>query len=778
MEHYRRRVAEAEAFSQEGRESDAADALRAALGLWKGEALEGLPSPALRNKAVRLGEERMNTVELYVGTELALGNHLRMVTELRSLVDEHPYRERLRAQFMLALYRSGRRAEALEAFRTGREQLVKDLGIEPGAELQGMEQAVLRGGPELDAPRGPHGGFTAPEGAERAPAVSAPPPPPRVEPERAPPSPFPRVAPCQLPSDLGDVLAPPELLAAVHEAAVGGDSHSAVRVVVIAGGAGCGKSATAIHLAHRLAREHFVDGQVYCDMRGMSGEPVDPADVLLGFLRAFGVPAQEIPDSPARRAAIFRGLLAGRRVLVVLDDAASIAQVRPLLPGSGTCAVLITSRARLSGLPCSRIFELGAFAPAQAMGFLESALGAERVAGGRGAAAALVDAVDGHPLALRIISDRLNARPHWSIGALHGRLADPRRCLDELSHGELDLRSRLRSGYDALSDREQRAFRLLSITDGENIPVWADGALTGITDTPPGDMSERLVDVGLLGVAGTDGAGHARYRLSKVARLYGRELLREQEPGEERKHAVERLAGGWLTAVDEAGRRLLGGASPIPREGAARYPLPASYLEDALGDPALYLERERPALRSAIALAADGGAAGACWNLAVALAPFLREHRRLSEWESINDIALVAALRSGDRRGQAALLFSRGMLLCARGRRRKAVRTVGRALAVFVELGDSPWASACRAWLEREDRGRKKKAAERPDAAQVVFSRVRPCGDARGRTVGRPFPSPLSRGPAVPAPRGAGTAVGGSARAERPHVGPDGLDVV
>ena len=321
-------VAAAGAAREAGRLEEAAAGCRDALLLWRGRALEGVDSALLQAAASRLDEQRIATIEDRLALELDLGRARKVVGELTELVTEFPLRERLRGQLMLALYRSGRAAEALEAYRQARRVMVEELGIEPSRELQQLERAILTSDPVLGAPPGPlpRSGLAWPRPGRRQ-------------------------VPQLLPAGIADFIGRADETGRIrrHLTAAGEKARLVAPVVVITGTGGVGKSSLVVHAAHGLANE-FRDGQLFAHLHGGGPSPVGPARVLERFLRALDVPGPEIPEDLDERAEMYRNLLAGRRVLVVLDDAAGEGQILPLLPGSGTTAVLVTSRSWLPGL--------------------------------------------------------------------------------------------------------------------------------------------------------------------------------------------------------------------------------------------------------------------------------------------------------------------------------------------------------------------------------------------------------------------------------------------
>jgi hypothetical protein len=379
------------------------------LALWRGPALAGAASEVLERTAVlRLEEGRLVALEERLEVDLGLGRHVELVGELEALVATHPDRERLRRQLMLALYRSGRQGEALTVYRNTRQMLVEELGLEPSPALQELEQAILRGDTAI------------------APALPA-----GAEARHQPPSP---PGPCLLPPDIDDFTGRQAAIAQLQQL-LEGDQATAIVISAIAGKAGVGKTALAVRVAHRL-RPRFADGQLYVNLRGAEAQALDQAEVLAGFLRALGVEGAVIAEGLEERVRQYRSRLADRRVLVVLDNAASEAQVRPLLPASPGCAVLVTSRARLSGLEAAHPLTLDVLEADQAVELLATLAGPGRVAAEPEAAATIVGLCGWLPLAVRIAGARLAGRPQWRLALLAERLADEHRRLDELATGD------------------------------------------------------------------------------------------------------------------------------------------------------------------------------------------------------------------------------------------------------------------------------------------------------------------------------------------------------
>ena len=700
-------TAEADGHARAGRTHEAAAALGQAVALWRGPALSGINSHILRAKATELDERRLAAVEAHLDLELELGHHHRLVGELSTLVSEHPLRERLRGQLMLALYRAGRQAEALEAYRLGRELMIDQLGLEPGEDLRRLETSILAGDPALQT-------------------TDALVPAPHLVPEPD------IVVPFQLPTDIADFTGRGELIDQVERLLVGAADGYATRVVVLAGKPGVGKSTLAVHVAHRLGDGPFPDGQLYCDLGGSRTEPTSAADVLGRFLRALGVPGEAIPEQTDERAEMYRGLLARRRILVLIDDAAGEAQVRPLLPGSGSSVVVVTSRARLSGLAGARICDVDVFDADEAVGMLASVVGEARVADEPAAAEALIRLVGRLPLALRIVAARLGARPHWSLAWMLERLSDERRRLDELAHGEMMVRASLALTYDGLEPDARRLLGLLGVLDGLSFPNWVAAALLDADYLDATDLLEVLVDAQMVEVAAMDITGSPRYKLHGLIRLFAREQLERHEPAAARDAAIGRVAGGWLALADAAHRRIYGGDFTVLHGDAPRWEPPASYTDRVLVDPLAWLESEHANLCSTVSLTAGAELADCCWDLAVSLVTLFETRCYFDDWERTHRVALAAAAKGAHRRGQAAVRCSLGSLHLSRGQLAAAAEELEPALREFEELADTHGTALTRRNLALLDhiRGTKDRAQEHYTAALAGFRAV---GDLVGQ---------------------------------------------
>ncbi|MFD3694549.1 BTAD domain-containing putative transcriptional regulator [Streptomyces sp. NPDC058646] len=803
---FARKVADARALGRQGGAAEAVELLRAAGELWQGDCLSGVSSETLRSKALQLDEERLIAAETRIDLELELGRHHQLVGEVQLLVRVHPLRERLRGQLMLALYRSGRQAEALESYRVGRELLVEELGLEPGGELRRLESAILAGevpppsraasdgyggspdpvgagvpgapypdarpgsagfpgggpaarggerpggrspeegpgggarglGPATAEGAGPGGGAadgTAPGVVRRAgPGRAAP----GVRPRGGAADPFDGPAyrdeiPRQLPADTSDFVGDEEQIGRIERALLGEGGRRAVGLAAIVGKPGTGKSTLATHIAHRLSETGFPDGQLYCDLRG-TGIPATAAEVLGRFLRALGIPGPVIPESQDERAEMYRTLLASRRVLVVLDDAASESQIRPLLPGSNRCAVLVTGRVRLTGLPGAYRVELDVMDTARALELLVRVVGGDRVEREGVAAEALIRTVGGLPLALRIVAARLAARPHWSLASMVHRLANERHRLDELTHGEMTMRASLSLTHDGLAEEDRRLLRLLSLAQGPALPGWLAGALLDDRRPFPSDLLEPLVDVQMLDVVGVESTGGFRYRFHEIIRVFAREQLAVHDAPAVQSAALGRMMGGWMSLAEQAHRRIYGGDFTVLHGTAPRWEPPQSCVDELLVDPLEWLDSEHANLVQAVEHAAREQMDELCWDLATTLATLFEARGYFDDWERTHQLALEAVRAAGNRRGGAALLSSLGALYLGRSQPEESRAALTSALGVFQELGDRQGLALCHrdlALLERM-RGNEDRALTLYDRALRDFDLV---GDVVGRAI-------------------------------------------
>ena len=480
VRRFERLLAEGRSSLAAGAPEPAAASLRAALQLWRGSPLADLSyEPFAQADIGRLEEMRLGAVEDRIDADLALGRHTDVVSELEVLTAQHPLRERLWAQRMLALYRGGRQADALDVYQRLRATLVEELGIEPGAELRTVQQRILAQDPALAA-AGP---------GQRAAAVPA------VVVTR--PVPVPRELPAGVDGFTGREAELAELDWMLPVAAGGGPDQLAGPVVIsaVAGTAGVGKTALAVRWAHRVAGQ-FPDGQLYVNLRGYDpGQAMTPGEALAAFLRAMGVADQDIPLEETERAARYRSLLAGRRMLVVLDNAATEQQVRPMLPGTGTAMVLVTSRDSLAGLVArdgAQRLDLDLLPLAEAVTLLRTLIG-ERADTDPAVAETLAGLCARLPLALRVAAELAATRPEAPLAELVAELAGRRDRLELLDTGA-DPHSAVASvfswSYQHLPADAARMFRLLGLHPGQD---WDQYAAAALSDTASVAQAARML---------------------------------------------------------------------------------------------------------------------------------------------------------------------------------------------------------------------------------------------------------------------------------------------
>ena len=538
-------VCDFERLSAEGRvalENDdprrAAELLSGALGLWRGQALASVTvGEILSAHVTRLEENRLRAVELRIEANMCLGRYHELVSELKMLVYAHPLHERFHGDLMIALDRSGRRYEALEVYRRLRGLLIDELGIEPSASMQRLHQSLLNAGAAGRAARpvsvGAVVGSDRPvrprvngKTSGRAPAMTGPS-------GSAGTGPAARHAttltvPAQLPPDISDFTGRGEPLNEARRwLAVRDDEGTTARTLCICGMAGVGKTTLALRVAH-MARAGYPDGQLYADLQGASAQPLSPSEVLAGFLSSVGVPEHQIPATLQERAKLFRTWSTGRRVLVVLDDAAVASHVASLLPATPHCAVIITSRQGLQSLPGVRIVELPVMTPAESIELLTRISGQDRISAEPEQAEKIADLCGHLPLALRVIGTRLAAAPTWSLHKLATLIESSPSPLDQLTYEQFDVRAGYDDSYARLTAHDRSVFRLLGLLPPQNFTVSLAAGLLGKSPETVEAQLTRLASCHLVEATTQESTKETIYKLHKLIHHYARERLHRE----------------------------------------------------------------------------------------------------------------------------------------------------------------------------------------------------------------------------------------------------------
>jgi len=709
---FRRDIARARAA---GDPATAATHFRAALRRWRGPMLAGLSVPLLAPDVTHCELERLDAAEDAADAHLAAGLPATdLLPELRTLVAEHPLRERPPALLMVALCRAGRRADALQVYQHARDTLVEELGIEPGADLSALHQAILRGEePGSGGDPATYRSLRSHPAAYRSlrsrddatfPVC------------QLPPAPDGFVGRAGTVETVADLLRPGEI----------------VPVVALSGQPGVGKTTAAVVVAHRI-REAFPDGQIFINLAGASTSPRPPTAALADILSSLGVPGPAIPDDPGALSAAYRAKLADRRVLVVLDDAADPAQIRPLIPGTGGSAVLVTSRRLLSGLVEARHVHLGPLTDAEARALLTHMVGADPVAAAPAHAARITAACGNLPLALRIAGTRLATRG-LSVEALAERLSDERRRLRELAVGDQQVRASIALSVAALSAPARRAFAALGQIGPVTLASWS---LAVLLDAQSADAAvDELVEAGLLTPAGAGPDGEPRYRLHDLLRLYAAGLRTDDGGG-------RRLVGAALSASTIAAnampRTVTWARTSTPAVAAA---LPEGLADRIAGTPGDWLDAELDLLLDAVLPAADDESAVA---LAVRLAPFLWMRGQWTRLRNMLGVAQAAAARAGDERGLAWAGLVNGILRLVRGEVADAQAHFTASHERYARLGDAH-GLACVLSDEAVLYGYQANASRALAAAERAGQLFAAAGDPLGAVIAAPALSAALRG--------------------------------
>jgi DNA-binding SARP family transcriptional activator len=650
---------------------------REALREWRGVALAGVAGGWATRAREGMEREHVELLSLYFEVRLNDGGHTEVIDELQQAVTRYPLAEQLAGQLMLALYRSGREAEAIDRYAAVRRSIAQELGEEPGSALQLLYQRVLRRDPQLRAPDTPSTRLQVAAGN-------------------------------QLPHPAADFTGRGAQVDDIVEQISG-----QCAVVAISGKPGVGKTAMALHVGHRLT-PRFPDGQLFMCLGGTAERAVGPHEALGRLLVMLGVHRDDIPPGEDERIDLYRAVLGGRRALLVFDDAADEAQVRPLLPAGSGSAALITSRRALTTLECAWPVRLTELEHDEAVRLLAAVAGRDRLEVDPAAGTQIVRLCGHLPLAIRIAGARLAARPHWKSRWLADRLADERRRLTELQAGDLAVRASFSLSYEALDDRARHLFRGLGRLGVRCFPSWVAAML--VRDDTGDDLAaveetlERLVDRQMLDPAGRDVAGRQRYRLHDLLALFARERADLERAVDGEQVGLGQLVGGWLRIFDATEA----GFGPARRD--ASYPL--GWL------PAQQRTLSRVGRQDTATLWEIG------WPLTfsvVAIVFELRSH--WDSWRLTREVAVRSARRAGDRfrlesgryrvlpgraspwkpvvaevestleaieqpRWHGATLVTLGALYRAQARFRAGAGVLRDAVEVFRDLGHPGWQAA------------------------------------------------------------------------------------
>ncbi|MGC4813282.1 BTAD domain-containing putative transcriptional regulator [Micromonospora sp. DT228] len=634
-----------------------------ALDLWRGRSLVDVASlDWLHAQAERLEHLRLVAVRALADNRLALGEHAQLVPELELSAQHHPLDEHIHDQLMVALYRAGRQSDALATYRRLRRTLRDDLGIEPSPALRDRESAILAQDPAL--------AWSTPAGEVVTVAAREP-------------------APAQLPPAvrafagrhaevrwLDDRLGRP-----------GAPNPPAVVISTISGTPGVGKTTLAVHWAHRVA-ERFPDGQLYVNLRGFDagGAVLDPADAIRGFLDALGVPVQRVPAGLSAQAALYRSLLTGRRVLVLIDNARDAEQVRPLLPGSAGCVAVVTSRNQLTSLVAgegAQPLALDLLPASEARDLLARRLGGHRVASEPIAVDQIIASCARLPLALAVATSRAATRPGFPLAALAGELRDAADALDALDGGDptTDVRAVFSWSYRALSPAAGRMFRLLGLHPGPDIAVPAAASLAGVPLREGRALLTELTRTHLV-IEHTAG----RYAIHDLLRVYATELTHDLDSDGERKAAVRRALDSYLHVAYAGARLLQPFRDPIDL-GIVHAGVAAVAPADA-GQAMAWFVAEHPVLLNAVTRAAEDGLYAHAWRLAWTMADFFDRKGHWHDWTTTHETALTAADLLADRWAAAGVRRGLGRARAHLGQFAEAHAQLRQAADLYALLGD------------------------------------------------------------------------------------------
>ncbi|MEU1766751.1 AfsR/SARP family transcriptional regulator [Streptomyces rimosus] len=644
---------------------ESAALLREALGLWRGQALgRAGDTPLMAAAADRLTEERLAALEQFAAALRACGQGAQALALLRPAAERHPLRESLIAAAVRSLHDADRQAEALDLYHRTQRLLAQELGVDPGAALSEAYLAILHARPV----ERPAAGRSASEGNTAAPSEA-----PALRPntpDAAPP-------PCLLPRAPAGFVGRTEDLDRLTETVRSGSPP----LSVVTGPGGVGKTSLAVHWAYAHAGE-FPDGILYADLHAMDpdGTGPQPAGVLHDFLQALGVAEERLPADARAAEHLYRSLLTGRRALVLLDNARDSAQVRPLLPGTPGCTVLVTSRNRLEGLvatDCARLLPLERLAPEDGVRVLRTVIGDLRVAAEPTAAEELAALCDGLPLALRLAAARLAARPRLALRAMADDLVDEHQRLSLLSGEDLGVAATLRLSVQQLPPAGAQLFRQLALHVGSELDGAAAAALSGLSPAGTRTALDELAAAHLVEEWTGD-----RYLMHDLTRLYARSCADGADPA-----GLHRLLVHYLAAGQAAAAAAEPGSQPCAALPPGVSPPGAPPVFTNRAESMAWYVTERANLTAAVAAAADAGHPDLAWRIAVHLWPLIV--RQVHDgWEPTLERALAAATSLGDPDAESRLCSLLGWVLTENGQHTAALEHLSRAPDLAVRAKD------------------------------------------------------------------------------------------
>jgi DNA-binding SARP family transcriptional activator/DNA-binding transcriptional ArsR family regulator len=645
--------------------------LSRAYSLWRGRPLDDLPMPAAWEGSIaRLEAQHRGLVDNLLDLRLEYGDASGAAVLLSARLTDDPYDEQLWRRLVDALLAAGRVGEARAAYQKAVQTLAVELDIKPGPELEAAGARAENG----RSANWPNPGIPADRTAER------PGPPAQPGPMAAPELTDPVRPPSQLPLDLADFSGRQGHLEQLRDLVCGRDP---VRppIAVISGAPGTGKTSLAVRLGH-LVREHFPDGQIYLDMHGAT-QPRDPAAALTDLLLSLNLPDFAIPTDPERRSAMLRSELASRRVLIILDDVAAAGQVTPLMPGTGASAVVVTSRNRLMDLAGADSMPLDTFDDREAAMLLSSVAGSGRIDASSPEAEEILTSCANLPLAIRIVGSRLAQRPDLSARELARRLRDETSRLDELSIGELAVRTSADLSYDALSPEEARLYRLIGHFA---VGVFSARALEAVASPAAVRRSlDRLIEVNLVRISSVDQRGTARYRVHDLLRLHALGVGDDEQKALAVRD-VETVVEAILNKIRRANEALsFEYFGVLEHTGPLTAPDPSPFTE---ADAIAWLDSERSTFVPAIRAAAQNGLHDHAWRIAAAWGPYLDLRAGFDDWNGSHQQGLLSAIECGDRHGEAIMHRNLGQLAVYQDDWDTARRHFDAAAEAFAEVGD------------------------------------------------------------------------------------------